>query len=81
MAGSNELSEIGAAPQVTNTNEAIDTELQKPEAELPDQNAQRGVQAAEAITLTWTKTSLGFIYVWSVFTRAHSNFASSLTAS
>jgi hypothetical protein len=74
MAGSNDVSEIGTAPQRMDTNdaEAIDLDAQKPEAELPDQNAQRGVQTAEAITLTWSKTSLGLIYVWSVLIQPHS---------
>ena len=29
----------------------------------PNEEAQNGVTQAEAITLTWTKTSLGFAYV------------------
>ena len=34
-----------------------------PDAEKPDTSAQDGVTAAEAITLTWTKTSLGAVYI------------------
>jgi hypothetical protein len=35
---------------------------QEPREELPDKTAQDGVIQAEAITLTWTKTSLGLAY-------------------
>jgi hypothetical protein len=31
-------------------------------AAVPNEEAQRGVQGAEAITLTWTKKSLGAAY-------------------
>ena len=31
--------------------------------ELPDETAQDGVRQAEAITLSWTKTSLGAAYI------------------
>lgn len=32
------------------------------EREVPNENAQRGVQNAEAITLTWSRTSLVIAY-------------------
>lgn len=31
--------------------------------QLPDESAQNGVTQAEAITLSWTKTSLGAAYI------------------
>lgn len=34
-----------------------------PEA-LPDQNAQDGVRISEAMTLSWSKTSLIVVYIW-----------------
>ena len=34
-----------------------------PSDDVPDETAQAGVAKAEAITLTWTKTSLGVAYV------------------
>lgn len=37
-----------------------------PEA-LPDQNAQDGVKIAEAMTLSWSKSSLIVVYVWYAF--------------
>lgn len=38
-----------------------------PEA-VPDQNAQDGVRIAEAMTLSWSKSSLIIVYMWSVIT-------------
>lgn len=35
---------------------------QEASEERPDETAQQGVQQAEAITLSWTKTSLGLAY-------------------
>ncbi|KAB8074307.1 major facilitator superfamily domain-containing protein [Aspergillus leporis] len=42
---------------------------QEPREELPDKTAQDGVIQAEAITLTWTKTSLGLAYtlMWCLY--------------
>ena len=42
---------------------ARDVVEQSNDAAKPDTTAQDGVTAAEAITLTWTKTSLGAAYV------------------
>lgn len=36
---------------------------ERPEA-VPDQNAQDGVRIAEAMTLSWSKTSLIVVYIW-----------------
>lgn len=56
--------EIQRAPETTAVDEknpngadAADGDL-KPDLELPDAEAQRGVQKIEAVTLTWTKKSL-----------------------
>lgn len=35
-------------------------------ANTPDQAAQSGVRNVEAVTLTWSKTSLACAFVWSV---------------
>lgn len=38
--------------------------IEQPEVlKRPDETAQEGVQAMEAITLTWTKTSVGALYI------------------
>lgn len=34
-----------------------------PEA-VPDENAQDGVRIAEAMTLSWSKSSLIIVYIW-----------------
>lgn len=34
--------------------------------ELPTDNAQDGVKAIEAITISWSKNSLALVYVWCV---------------
>ncbi|VDB95246.1 unnamed protein product [Peniophora sp. CBMAI 1063] len=46
-----------------------DVEAHNPENVTPDQNAQRGVQEIEAVTLVWTKTSLAalLICIWVLF--------------
>jgi hypothetical protein len=55
--------EIQRAPETTVVNEknpdgtAADGDL-KPDLELPEASAQRGVQKIEAVTLTWTKKEL-----------------------
>lgn len=41
---------------------APDEKPQQP-LELPDEDAQRGVRMVEAVTLTWTKTSLIWVFV------------------
>lgn len=55
--------EIQRAPETTVVNEknpdgtTADGDL-KPDLELPEASAQRGVQKIEAVTLTWTKKEL-----------------------
>lgn len=34
------------------------------ESERPSENAQDGVKAVEAITLSWSKGSLAAVYIW-----------------
>ena len=34
------------------------------EANMPSVDAQQGIQHVEAVTLTWTKTSLACAFVW-----------------
>jgi hypothetical protein len=41
----------------------VDTENQKPTEELPAGNAQDGVRKVEAMTLTWTRSSLAVAYL------------------
>jgi hypothetical protein len=36
---------------------------ENPEA-IPDDNAQDGVRIAEAMTLSWSKSSLIIVYIW-----------------
>lgn len=43
--------------------DVIDQEAASEESQVPNEHAQDGVTQAEAITLTWTKTSLGFAYI------------------
>lgn len=42
------------------------TDGEKPAEELPTGDAQDGVKAIEAITLSWSKGSLVAVYVWYV---------------
>ena len=35
----------------------------KPAAQLPAEDGQRGVQNVEAVTLTWSKTALAMIFI------------------
>jgi hypothetical protein len=65
------------AADVTKTEININVESQKgvnpigygpdgqenPEA-VPDENAQDGVRIAEAMTLSWSKSSLIVVYIW-----------------
>jgi hypothetical protein len=36
------------------------------EANMPSQSAQEGVREVEAVTLSWTKTSLACAFIWYV---------------
>lgn len=40
------------------------------EATTPSKDAQQGVQNVEAVTLTWTKTSLALAFAWYVSSRS-----------
>lgn len=65
------------AADVTKTEMNVNVESQKggkpigygpdgqenPEA-VPDENAQDGVRMAEAMTLSWSKSSLVVVYIW-----------------
>lgn len=42
---------------------AADQSNEKPPLELPSQDAQRGVQNVEAVTLTWSKNSLIAVFI------------------
>jgi len=45
--------------------EAKDVEsLPKPIEALPSEDAQAGVAVAEAITASWTRTTLTMVYIW-----------------
>ncbi|KAH8199553.1 hypothetical protein TruAng_006304 [Truncatella angustata] len=50
-------------------NEANDDEPYKPDAELPDLDAQRGVQDVEAVTLSWSRNALiaVFLNIWLLY--------------
>lgn len=53
----------GASYQQNLTSTAdVENRDEKPE-EIPDENAQTGVQDIEAMTLAWTKTSLVSLFV------------------
>jgi hypothetical protein len=41
------------------------------EANMPSQSAQEGVREVEAVTLSWTKTSLACAFIWFVSTLLH----------
>jgi hypothetical protein len=59
----------GQEPRREMTNVDIDEEeaVRKVEAaNMPDHSAQSGVRNVEAVTLTWTKTSLACAFVWYV---------------
>lgn len=58
---------IGQEPKREMSNVDVDEEeaIRKVEAaNTPDQSAQSGVRNVEAVTLTWTKTSLACAFVW-----------------
>lgn len=42
---------------------ATDNANDKPELERPTEDAQRGVQNVEAVTLTWSKRSLVLVFI------------------
>jgi hypothetical protein len=47
-------------------------ESQQPQEEdLPDQTAQDGVRIAEAMTMSWSRTSLIVVYIRQVITYRH----------
>lgn len=50
------------AETVTNEKVPVSAVREAETATVPNEEAQRGVQQAEAITLTWTKKSLGAAY-------------------
>lgn len=58
---------IGQEPKREMSNVDVDEEeaIRKVEAaNTPDPGAQSGVRNVEAVTLTWTKTSLACAFVW-----------------
>ena len=70
--GAQDLEIQAAAPEITAVNEKgaeggpDDNDL-KQEMELPDLDAQRGVQKVEAVTLSWNKKSLACLLILYVF--------------
>lgn len=53
--------------RVPNTFDAIDDDdavRKVEEATTPSRDAQQGVRNVEAVTLTWTKTSLALAFIW-----------------
>ncbi|KAF2653081.1 putative MFS siderophore transporter [Lophiostoma macrostomum CBS 122681] len=57
----------------------VDTETQKPVEELPAGHAQDGVRKVEAMTLTWTKSSLAVAYIFMFLLYFVNAFQSSIT--
>lgn len=54
-----------AGPDEINTTITGEPDVEQPEKDiLPAEDAQRGVQQVEAVTLTWTKPSLVGIFIW-----------------
>lgn len=51
-------------PTVSKQNVTEDIEEGKPDALVPAQDAQNGVQQIEAVTLTWSKQHMIAAYVW-----------------
>jgi hypothetical protein len=63
----NASAEQEAKRQMSNLDIGEDEAIRKVEAaNTPDQAAQNGVRNVEAVTLTWTKTSLACAFVWYV---------------
>jgi hypothetical protein len=51
----------GTTVEESKRDPATDTELQQPE--LPAEDLQHGVRDIEAITLTWSKKTLAFLFI------------------
>jgi hypothetical protein len=63
----NASAEQEAKRQISDMDIGEDEAIRKVEAaNTPDQAAQSGVRNVEAVTLTWTKTSLACAFVWYV---------------
>jgi hypothetical protein len=54
------IDEKATAGSTIDVNNAADL---NPDKELPDQDAQRGVQQAEAINIIWSKTTMRVVFV------------------
>lgn len=55
----------GTAPDVISPTTNEDLAVEAPEKDiLPSEDAQRGVQQVEAVTLTWSKPSLIAVFIW-----------------
>jgi hypothetical protein len=59
--------DLEAKREMSNMDMGEEEAIRKVEAaNTPDQAAQSGVRDVEAVTLTWTKTSLACAFVWYV---------------
>ncbi|RMZ75032.1 hypothetical protein DV737_g5487, partial [Chaetothyriales sp. CBS 132003] len=55
--------ENGKIEPTSQTDTVMSPSEDKPEIELPSEDAQRGVQHAEAVTLTWSKKTLTAVFI------------------
>lgn len=62
----NGTSSTARDPEIRPAPMEVGSEHGDPEKIAPDHDVQRGVQQIEAVTLTWTKTSLAAILIWFV---------------
>jgi len=65
-AASNELSDVVVEEPKRDTTldgPVVESELGPSPADRPSQDAQRGVQEVEAVTLTWSKTTLIAVFL------------------
>jgi hypothetical protein len=53
----------GTAVEESKRDPANDTEIQPQQPELPAEELQHGVRDVEAITLTWSKKTLAFVFI------------------
>ena len=49
-------------PSTAEITETQNTSDLDPEKELPDQDAQKGVKRAEAVSIVWSKTSMRIVF-------------------
>lgn len=56
-------SNLGPSDAEKNTENSYPSDVQSVDSDLPDKNAQPGLQKVEAVTAVWSRTSLVLAYV------------------